>query len=117
MFARVGAKLIFAAAGVALVFFGIGLIGMAIAIALTPYVGAALGYAIAGAIFLLPPLLGAVIALGSRPAKPPVQQGGGRELMNSIFTALARETPWAAVAGAGLLGAVNLFLNRNKRKK
>ncbi len=37
--------------------------------------------------------------------------------MNSIFTALARETPWAAVVGAGLLGVTNLFLNRNKNKK
>ena len=37
--------------------------------------------------------------------------------MNSLFTAMARETPWAAVVGAGLVGAFNLFLNRNKNKK
>ena len=37
--------------------------------------------------------------------------------MNSLFTALARETPWVAVVGAGLVGAANLFLNRNKAKK
>lgn len=116
MFARLSAKLVFVAAAIALVFFGIGLFGLAIAAALTPYVGAASGYAVAGAIFLLPPLLWALIASTSRPKKPP-QEGGGRELMNSIFTALARETPWAAVVGAGLLGVTNLFLNRNKNKK
>jgi hypothetical protein len=117
MFARLNAKLVFVAASVALVFFGIGLLGLAIATALLPYVGAALGYAIAGAILLLPPLVWAVIA-SSEPAKKPVQEnGGGRELMNSLFTALARETPWAAVAGAGLVGVANLFLNRNKNKK
>jgi hypothetical protein len=37
--------------------------------------------------------------------------------MNSLFTTLARETPWAAVAGAGLVGIANLFLNRHKNKK
>ena len=116
MFARLSAKLVFVTVAVALVFFGVGLIGLAIAAALTPYTGAGLGYAIAGAILLLPPLLWAVIA-SAKPAKKPVPESGGRELMNSIFTALARETPWAAVVGAGLLGATNLFLNRNKNKK
>jgi hypothetical protein len=116
MFARLSAKLVFLAAAMALVFFGIGLIGLSIATALVPFVGAALGYAIAGAILLLPPLLWAVTASASPPAKP-VQEGGGRELMNSLFTALARETPWAAVVGAGLVGVANLFLNRNKNKK
>jgi uncharacterized membrane protein YdfJ with MMPL/SSD domain len=115
MFARLGAKLVFATAAIAVVFFGVGLIGLAIATALTPYIGAALGYGVAGAILLLPPLLGAVIASGRRPRKPSPE--GGRELMNSIFTALARETPWAAVVGAGLMGVTNLFLNRNKNKK
>lgn len=115
MFARLSAKLVFVAAALALVFFGIGLIGVAIATALTPYAGAALGYAVAGAIFLLPPLMWAIITSVNRPKKPP--QESGRELMNSIFTALARETPWAALVGAGLLGVTNLFLNRNKNKK
>jgi hypothetical protein len=117
MFARLSAKVVLVAVLVALVFFGIGLIGLAIATALTPYAGAALSYALAGAILLLPPLLWAVIASASRPPTKPVQEGGGRELMNSLFTALARETPWAAVMGAGLVGVANLFLNRNKNKK
>jgi len=117
MVARLSAKLVFLAAAVALVFFGIGLLGLSIATALVPFVGAALGYAIAGAILLLPPLVWAVIASANRPVKPVQENGGGRELMNSLFTAMARETPWAAVVGAGLVGVANLFLNRNKNKK
>ena len=116
MVARLSAKLVFLAAAVALVFFGIGLLGLSIATALVPFVGAALGYAIAGAILLLPPLVWAMIAFTSRPVKPVQENGGGRELMNSLFTAMARETPWAAVVGAGLVGVANLFLNRNKNK-
>ena len=116
MFARLSAKTVLVAVAVALVFFGVGLFGLAIATALAPYFGAAIGYAIAGAILLLPPLLWALIIVSIRPARR-MQPEGGRELMNSLFTALARETPWAAVAGAGLVGVVNLFLNRNKNKK
>ena len=117
MFAQLSAKIIVVASAVALVFFGIGLIGLAIATVLTPYFGTAGGYAVAGAILLCPPLLWAVIVIASRPARPVAPPGGGRDLMNSLFTALARETPWAAVLGAGLVGVANLFLNRNKTKK
>lgn len=117
MFARLSAKLVFLAAAMALVFFGVGLLGLAIATALAFIVGAAWGYAIAGALLLLPTLLWAMLASASEPARPAPQTGGGRELMNSLFTAIARETPWAAVVGAGLVGVANLFLNRNKNKK
>jgi hypothetical protein len=117
MFARLGAKAILVVAGIALVFFGIGLIGLAIATALAPHFGIACGYAIAGAILSGPPLLWAVIVIASRPARRAVPPSGGRDLMNTLFTALARETPWAAVVGASLIGVANLFLNRNKSKK
>jgi hypothetical protein len=117
MFARLGAKIVLVTVVVALVFFGIGLLGLALATLLTPYCGIAGGYAVAGAVLLGPVLLWAAIVSASRPPKPPVRAGGGRDLMNSLFTALARETPWAAVASAGLIGALNLFLNRNKTKK
>jgi len=118
MFARLGAKALFLAAAVALVFFGVGLLGLALATVLTPPLGAAGGYAVAGAIFLLPLLLWAAIVAIGRPAKPvAAPSNGGRELMNSLFTALARETPWVAVMGAGVVGVANLFLNRNKNKK
>jgi hypothetical protein len=117
MFAQLSAKVIAVAAAVALVFFGVGLIGFAIATVLAPHFGIAGGYAIAGAIFLVPPLLWAIIVIASRPAKQAVPPSGGRDLMNALFAALARETPWAAVVGAGLVGVANLFLNRNKSKK
>jgi hypothetical protein len=117
MFARLGAKIVMATGAVALVFFGIGLIGLAIATVLTPHFGAAGGYAIAGGVLSGPPLLWAVIVVASRRARPAPPSSGGRDLMSSIFAALARETPWAAVVGAGLVGVANLFLNRNKTKK
>jgi len=115
MFARLGAKLVMAAVAIALVFFGIGLIGLAIATLLTPHFGAASGYAMAGAILLLPPLLGACIVCIARPRRrePPP----GQELIKSILAALARETPWAALLGVGMASLANLFLNRHKTKK
>ncbi len=118
MFARVGAKMLFLVIAVALVFFGVGLIGFAIAVAFTPLVGRAWANAIAGAIFLLPPLLWAIIVMSTRPARPAMADNPGvRQITTAIFTALAKETPWVAVVGAGLLGVANLFLNRNKSRK
>ena len=50
------------------------------------------------------------------PAPAPTDAGAG-PLMTAIFAALAKETPWIAVVGAGLAGAAELFLNRNKPRK
>lgn len=118
MFARLSAKAILLAVAVALVFFGVGLIGLGIAASLEPFVGAAWGNAIAGALFLLPPLIWALAIVSSRPARPvaPVDSGQ-RQILTAIFAALAKETPWIAVVGAGLAGAANMFLNRNKTQK
>ena len=118
MFARLGAKVLFLVIAVALVFFGVGLIGFAIAAAFVPLVGQAWGDAIAGAIFLLPPLLWAIIVMSTRPPRPTMADNPGvRQIMTAIVTALAKETPWVAVVGAGLPGVANLFLNRNKSRK
>ncbi len=118
MFARVGAKVLLLVIAVALVFFGVGLIGFAIAAAFAPLVGQAWGDAIAAAIFLLPPLLWAIIVLSIRPQRSVMADNPGvRQIMSAIFTAVAKETPWVAVVGAGLLGVANLFLNRNKSRK
>ena len=114
MFARLGAKAVLAIMGMALIFFGVGLIGLAIALALAPYVGAPSGYAIAGGIFAGPPLLWALIVSMRSPRRDkPIKS----EMMTSIFAALARETPWAAMVGASLVGVANLFLNRHKARK
>ena len=69
MFARISAKALLLAVAIALVFFGVGLLGLAIATALAPRFGAAGGDAIAGAILLLPPLFWALGVMASRPAK------------------------------------------------
>jgi hypothetical protein len=114
MFARIGAKAVLGIAGLAALFFGVGFLGLAIAYALMPRFGEAIAYLIAGAIFAGPALLWAIIiSIAPRREPPP----GNKDFMHSIFRAVARETPWAAVASAGLIGVVNLFLNRHKNKK
>jgi len=117
MFARLSAKAIVLAAGIALVFFGVGLIGLGIATSLEPFVGAAWADTIAGALFLLPPLIWAIAIISARPPRPAPQADGSRQIMAAIIAALAKETPWIAVVGAGLAGAANLFLNRNRNRK
>lgn len=118
MFARLSAKAIVLAAGIALVFFGVGLIGLGIAASLEPFVGAAWADAIAGALFLLPPLIWAIAVISARPPRPaPLADAGARQIMTAIIAALAKETPWIAVVGAGLAGVANLFLSRNKNRK
>ena len=118
MFARLSARAILLAGGIALVFFGVGLIGLGIAASLTPLVGAAWGDAITGAVFLLPPLIWALAIVSTRPQRPPAaDNSGARQIMTAIFAALAKETPWIAVVGAGLAGVADLFLNRRKSQK
>jgi hypothetical protein len=116
MFARLTAKTILAAAAIAMAFFGIGLIGAAIAALLVKYLGTVGGYALAGVILLVPPLIWAVVTHFSRPKKAPAQSGGN-ELTKVLLAAVAKETPWIAIIGAGLAGAANMFLNRNKSSK
>jgi hypothetical protein len=117
MFARLSAKAVLLAAAIALVFFGVGLIGLGIAASLTPAVGTAWADVIAGAIFLLPPMIWALALVSSRPPRPIADNSGARQIMTAIFAALAKETPWIAVVGAGLAGVADLFLNRNKTGK
>lgn len=115
MFARLTAKAILAAAAIAMAFFGIGLIGMAVAAALVSALGVVGGYAVAGIVFLVPPLVWAIVTHLSRPKKPPQPANG--ELMRVLLAAVAKDTPWLAIIGAGLAGAANMFLNRNKSSK
>lgn len=115
MFARLTAKAILAAAAIAMAFFGIGLIGMAIAAALVSALGPVGGYAVAGIVFLVPPLVWAIVTHMSRPKQPP--QPANNELTRALLAAVAKETPWLAIIGAGLAGAANMFLNRNRPMK
>ena len=115
MFARLTAKAIFAAVAIAMAFFGIGLLGMALAGILAHTLGVVGGYAAAGGVLLAPPLLWAIVTRLSRPPKP--AQPAGNELTRVLLAAVAKETPWIAIVGAGLVSAANLFLNRNKPRK
>lgn len=116
MFARLTAKVVLATIAVAMAFFGIGLLGLALVSALVKALGPVGGYALSGAILLLPPLSWAISVHLSRPKKVPAQTGGN-ELTRVLLAAVAKETPWVAIIGAGLAGAANMFLNRNKTSK
>jgi hypothetical protein len=114
MLARLAAKAVLLAIAIAMAFFGVGLLGMALAGVLTATLGVVGAYAVAGAILLVPPLLWALVIRLSRPRKPPV---ANNELTRVLLAAVAKETPWIAIIGAGLASAANLFLNRNKSGK
>ena len=115
MFARFTAKAILSAAAVAMAFVGICFVGAAVASALVQLLGTIGGYALAGAIFLLPPLLWAAVIHLSRPKKP--QAPVNNDLTRVLLAAVAKETPWVAIIAAGLAGAANMFLNRHKSSK
>src|SRR5260370_40265749 len=112
MFARLTAKAILAAAAIAMAFFGIGLLGMALAAALVAALGTVGGYAVAGAVLLVPPLVWAMVTHLSRPQKKAAPVNN--DLTRILLAAVAKETPWVAIVGAGLAAAANMFLNRNK---
>src|SRR5437763_245444 len=113
MFARLITKALLAAIALAAAFFGTGLLGFALAHQLLAFVGVAGAYAIAGGILLVLALLLAVVFAVSRPRKAPPQS----ELTRVLLAAVAKETPWLAIVGAGLAGAANIFLNRHKSAK
>ena len=113
MFARLGAKLLLAMVGVALIFFSVGFIVLGIATALAPYVGAAWGDVIAGAIFLVPALIWALAVASTRPPRP----AGASQVVAALLAAAVKETPWLALISAGLAGAADMFLKRNKSQK
>jgi hypothetical protein len=118
--ARMGAKAAAAAVlaliGVALIFFGVGFLAYALASALTPSLGVAGGAAVTGAMFVVPPFIWAVIMLSLRRPKPkPVIAANG--LWMALFAAIAKETPWVAILGAGLVAAAEIFLSSRSRKK
>ncbi len=115
MFARLTAKAVLAAAALAMAFFGIGLMGMALASWLVKAIGPVGGYALSGLVLLVPPLVWAIVTHLSRPKKQPAP--ANNELTRVLLAAVAKETPWIAIIGAGLAGAANMFLNRNKPQK
>jgi hypothetical protein len=115
MLARLSAKAVLLAISLGMAFFGVGLLGFALAKSLTVLFGEAGAYAIAGGVLLLPPFFWALIKMAFRPAKPPPTPASG--VFAALIAAVAKETPWIAVAGAGLTGLIEMFLKRNKPRK
>ena len=87
---------------------------MAVAAALVMWLGTVGGYAVAGIVFLVPPLVWAIVIHVSKPKKP---QPPASDLSRVLLAAVAKETPWIAIIGAGIAGAANMFLNRNRAPK
>ena len=115
MIARLSAKAILLAMAVGMAFFGVGLLGFALALSLVTLFGIAGATAIAGGVLLVPPLFWALIRLSFRPRKPPPPPTSS--IVAALMAAVAKETPWIAIIGAGIAGAADMFLNRNKPKK
>jgi len=113
MFARLITKALLAAIAAGAAFFGIGLLGFALAHELVALVGMAGAYAIAGGVLLALAVILAMVFAMARPRKAPPQN----ELTRVLLAAVAKETPWLAIVGAALAGAANMFLNRNKPSK
>ncbi len=110
MFRRLIGKAVFLAIALGAAFFGVGLLGFALAHALIAAVGMAAAYAIAGGTLLAIALVLLAFMALSRPRKPPPSS----ELTKVLLAALAKETPWLAIVSAGLASAAKMFLNRNK---
>lgn len=112
MFARLASKALILAAAAALIFFGIGLLGVALATALVTFLGAAGAYAIAGAVMLLLALVAVGIMALSKPRRPPPPPPGA--FFTMLLGGLAKDLPWAAVLSAGLAGITELLLKRTR---
>src|SRR5579864_579088 len=115
MLARLSAKAVLLAVGVGMAFFGVGLLGFALAQSLVIRFGAPGAFAIAGGVLLLPPFFWAIARLAFRPKPPPPPAAAG--IFGALLGAFAKDAPWAAMVGATLAGVAELFLNRNRPRK
>ena len=70
MIARLGAKAVLVAMAMGMAFFGVGLLGFALASSIISLFGLAGATAIAGGVLFLPPLLWALARLAFKPKKP-----------------------------------------------
>ncbi len=113
MIGRLAAKAVMLALAMGMTFFGVGLLGFALAEALKAVFGVAGALGVAGGVLLLPPLFWALAKMLFRPKKPEPPTG----ISAVLFAALAKELPWMAIAGAGITSVVEMFFKRNKAKK
>jgi hypothetical protein len=113
MFARLSAKALILTAAAALIFFGVGLLGVALASALITVVGVVGAYAVAGTVMLLLALV-IVGLMALRPRRPPPPPPSA--FLSLLLGGLAKDLPWAAVVSAGLAGVTELLLKRNRSR-
>ena len=116
MFARMTAKAIFVTSALALAFFGIGFLGLALCTALDRLLGVPGSYALVGVVFVIPPLIWALVTI-NRPCPKAAPDSGSGKVARALLAAVAKETPWVAIIGAGMAGAAEMFLNRRKTRK
>jgi len=114
MFARLSAKALIFTAAAALIFFGIGLLGVALASAPVAVVGLTGAYALAGAIMLGLALAIVGIMAVTKPRRPPPPPPGA--FLTLLLGGLAKDLPWAAVISAGLAGVTEMLLKRNRNR-
>lgn len=110
MFARLGAGAVGLMFLAALIFAGVAAAALAIGLALAPAVGAVGAAALTALIFLLGPLIVAIILL----AKSAARRSSEETLIRSL-SLLAKDAPLIAIAGAGILGLLEFLLRRRKR--
>jgi hypothetical protein len=115
MFARLSARILLLVAAAALVFFGVGLLGLALASALVAQLGVAAAYALTGGLMLLVVLAGFGVSAIFRPRRPPPPPPGN--LASLLLGALTKDVPWGAVASAGLLKLVDVIAKRQRARK
>ncbi|MBV9043863.1 MAG: hypothetical protein JO348_12745 [Alphaproteobacteria bacterium] len=117
---KIGAGAVLAIIGITMVVLGVVLLGYSIVEALTPSVGVAGASAIAGGIFVGPAFFWAMITLlmTRKPAPPKKMEIGSAQtgLWTVLFAAIAKETPWIAIAGAGLVAVAEIFLATRRKK-
>jgi hypothetical protein len=113
MFARLSAKALLLTAAAALIFFGVGLLGMAMASALVALLGTAGAYAVTGAVMLFLSLVIVGLMALAKPRRPPPPAAGAFATM--LLGALAKDLPWAAVVSAGIAGVTEMLLRRNRK--
>ena len=114
MFARLSAKALVLTAAAALIFFGVGLLGVALASALATMLGVAGAYAVAGAVMLLLALVIVGLMALLNPRHPPPPPPGA--FLSMLLGGLAKDLPWAAVLSAGLAGVTEMLLRRNRNR-
>ncbi|MEI9996445.1 MAG: hypothetical protein WDM91_17745 [Rhizomicrobium sp.] len=113
---KIAASAVLGLIGLLLLVFGVGFLAYALAAALAPSLGVAGAAAVTGGVLVAPPVLWAIIVLLLRSApkpKPAAAPMGG--LWTVLFAAIAKETPWIAIAGAALVAAAEIFLSSRKR--